>query len=198
MVKFFDIKSFNPFTNDEDKKILRILRMHGLRRMEVALSGELGEKARSTALKWAIDSNIKSGTFIDLGCGDSADCLVMAKLGFDSYGLDVIAPSKEYEPDCGTFLNSDVSSRIPFPDRSIDIAVSQAMIDLIAPSARTRFLKEVYRTLKPGGIFSCLIVWLQTGYGFDYKEEIARARSVFPSIELKPAGYLATKGENNE
>lgn len=107
------------------------------------------------------------GVFLDLGCGDSADAAIARELGFKAVGLDLFEPSPyEVHPsDVAPFILADVADAIPFRDGSVDIVVSQAMVDLIEPEARPRFYSEVYRVLKVGGLFALNPVHLVNGYG---------------------------------
>lgn len=195
MKNFFDRKTFNPYENRIDQSTLKVLRRIGLKRMELAIKGETGKQAQSTGLKYALSKDIKSGTFVDLGCGDSGDCLVMRNLGYFVSGFDLFPPREFPEVDQSYFVAADVVESIPLLENDTDIVLSQAMIDLIEPVARSGFFNEVNRILKPGGIFVCYLQWLQTGWGFDLQEEYDRAKEIWTDIEFKPTGFIATKTE---
>jgi SAM-dependent methyltransferase len=183
MKDFFDRKTFDPENNAEHKSILNVLRNQGrIRRSKMV---------QSSAMKWAL-KKARSGTFLDLGCGDSPDAEIAARLGFTTVAsLDLFKPEKPFN-----FTYADVAEAIPFADNSVDVAISQAMVDLIEPSERANFYREVNRVLKAGGIFACYLQWLQSGYGFDLDEECLRAESVWGKIKREAQGFLIIKGEN--
>ncbi len=191
MKDFFDRKTFNPANNPEHQRILSTLRGQGSHRLVVARGGHRRDGAQSTAMKWVVASGARSGTFLDLGCGNSGDALVAMKLGFDAHGLDLFPPSYDIKVP---FIQCDVVDRIPFDDDSVDVAISQAMLDLIEPVARDQFFREVNRVLKPAGSFFCMMQWLQSGWGFDREEERDRARRVWPDLSTRSTGFVSVKG----
>lgn len=194
MKDFFDRKTFNPDENITDRHTLRILRQVGSSRLNTYLSGGRGRATQSAAMRWALKAtNNRLGHFVDLGCGDSADCLVALDEGFNTArGFDLFSPDEQNPMD---WVQADVVERIPYPDASVGMAVSQAMLDLIEPVARESFFREVNRVLKPSGVFACHIQWLQTGWGFDLGEERERAEKVWGKIKKEGTGFVATKGD---
>lgn len=193
MKEFFDRKTFDPINNEADKSTLNVLRQIGARRMRIYSRSSaltLFEKS-SAALQWIWKEERDSGAYLDLGCGDSPDALIMQGAGFAAQGVDLFPPREPNE----IFIKSDVVERIPFSDGAIDLISSQAMLDLIEPVAREQFFREVNRVLKVGGIFACYIQWLQSGWGFDLQEEQERASKVWDLIHPKTQGFVVIKGE---
>lgn len=189
-MKFFDRKTFDPTNNDEDLSILRVLRVQGSRRS--------GNRTMSTAMRWSFArTDTREGLFVDLGCGESYDAQIAREFGFETAKFDLFSPSLTSTfvggSDRTNFTVADIAEHIPLNDSTVEIAVCQAVVDLIEPVAREGFFREVDRVLKPAGVFCCSIYWLQSGWGFDMEEEQERARKVWSNIEKASPGFIAIK-----
>ncbi len=101
-------------------------------------------------------------TVLDLGSGGGIDVLLSAKRVGPSgkvYGLDMtdemLALANENKRKAGVenveFLKGEIES-IPLPDSSVDVIISNCVINLSADKGRV--LREAYRVLKPGGRFA--------------------------------------------
>lgn len=101
-------------------------------------------------------------TVLDLGSGGGIDVLLSAKrVGptGKSYGLDMtdemLALAEENKRKAGAenveFLKGEIES-IPLPDNSVDVVISNCVINLSAN--KDRVLQEAFRVLKPGGRFA--------------------------------------------
>ena len=99
---------------------------------------------------------------LDLGSGGGIDVLLSARrVGptGKAYGLDMtgemLALARENQRKSGLqnveFLEGEIE-RIPLPDRSVDVIISNCVINLSADKARV--LAEAFRVLKPGGRFA--------------------------------------------
>lgn len=99
---------------------------------------------------------------LDLGSGGGIDVLLSARrVGptGKAYGLDMtdemLALARENQRKAGVenveFLKGEIES-IPLPDASVDVIVSNCVINLSAD--KRRVLEEAFRVLKPGGRFA--------------------------------------------
>lgn len=192
---------FNRRTVDleNDAAMIATLRAFGHRRLVKALTGKRGDDVKSTAYRWAESQDKMKGEgriLIDLGCGESADCYLAEKRGFTAYGFDLIAPRDDRSMAAfSNWQQADIVERVPLNDGEVDVALSSAVVDLIEPNARELHYREVYRVLKPSGLFACFIQWLAaSGYGFDPAEEHEAAkRAGFILIAARASGFIARK-----
>jgi ubiquinone/menaquinone biosynthesis C-methylase UbiE len=101
-------------------------------------------------------------TVLDLGSGGGIDVLLSARRvgpeGF-AYGLDMtdemLALAEKNRVEAGVenvrFLKGYIED-IPLPDNSVDVVISNCVINLSAD--KRRVLAETFRVLKPGGRFA--------------------------------------------
>ena len=101
-------------------------------------------------------------TVLDLGSGGGIDVLLSARrVGptGKAYGLDMtdemLALARENQRKAGVgnveFLKGEIEN-IPLPDNSVDVIISNCVINLSAD--KDRVLSEAFRVLKPGGRFA--------------------------------------------
>ena len=151
-------------------------------------------------------------TVLDLGSGGGIDVLLSAKRvgpAGKAYGLDMtdemLALARANQRKAGVtnveFLKGEIES-IPLPDDSVDVIISNCVINLSAD--KDRVLAEAFRVLKPGGRFAVSDVvvrgevpsavrrsvelWVGCVAGAleerEYLEKLAKAG--FEAIELEP------------
>ena len=151
-------------------------------------------------------------TFLDLGSGGGIDVLLSAKRvapGGKAYGLDMtdemLALARENQRKSGIqnaeFLKGEIEA-IPLPDNSVDVIISNCVINLSAD--KDRVLREAIRVLRPGGRFAVsdvvvrgevppevrrnMELWVGCVAGaleeMDYVKRLAKAG--FDSIDIEP------------
>ena len=174
---------------------------------ELAIKASLG-CGNPTAL-----AELKAGEIVlDLGSGGGIDVLLSARrVGptGKAYGLDMtddmLALARENQNKAGVenaeFLKGEIEN-IPLPDNSVDVIISNCVINLSAD--KDRVLREAYRVLKPGGRFAVsdvvvrgkvpdeirtsMLLWVGCIAGalsdYDYVAKLVKAG--FESIDIEP------------
>src|SRR5580704_107653 len=158
-------------------------------------------------------------TVLDLGSGGGIDVLLSAKrVGptGKAYGLDMtdemlnLANENKHKAGVANaeFLKSEIE-RIPLPDGSVDVIISNCVINLAAD--KDRVLREAFRVLKPGGRFAVsdvvtkgeilpeirrsVLAWVGCIAGAleenDYRNKLAGAG--FEQIEFEPTRIYRTE-----
>ena len=149
---------------------------------------------------------------LDLGSGGGIDVLLSARrVGATgkAYGLDMtdemLALANENKRKSGLenveFLKGEIEN-IPLPDNSVDVIISNCVINLSAD--KDRVLREAFRVLKPGGRFAVsdvvtrgelkpeirksILLWVGCIAGAldegDYRAKLAAAG--FENVEVEP------------
>ena len=133
---------------------------------DVSQTGALPEEAVLASLgcgnPTALAQLNAGDTVLDLGSGGGIDVLLSARrvgaMG-KAYGLDMtdemLALARENQRKAGVenveFLKGEIEN-IPLPDNSVDVVISNCVINLSAN--KDRVLQEAFRVLKPGGRFA--------------------------------------------
>jgi arsenite methyltransferase len=163
---------------------------------------------------------LKPGEIVlDLGCGGGIDVFLSARRVFPGgrvYGLDMtdelLALARGNRKAAGDenveFVKGDIE-HIPMLDNSIDVVISNCVINLSAD--KDRVLHEAYRVLKPGGRFAVsdvvtrgeipeeikanVLLWVGCVAGAleeeEYKQKLAAAG--FKNVSFEPARIFSVR-----
>lgn len=113
-------------------------------------------KQRYKAAKRQIKLAGKQGRILDIGCGAYPFFLVNVDFA-EKYGLDKIAQidfdgQKEQEITLISF-EIEKEERIPFENDYFDVVSMLAVFEHLEPERLVKIHKEIYRILKPGGMY---------------------------------------------
>jgi SAM-dependent methyltransferase len=99
----------------------------------------------------------KEKTFMEIGCGDAVLSIQVAPHVKRSYAVDVtdeLIDRTKLPANMEIVLTEGV--HIPLPDNSVDVAMSDQLMEHLHPDDARDQLAEIYRVLKPGGAYHCI------------------------------------------
>lgn len=101
-----------------------------------------------------MQSHLKQGSIIDIGCGDGYGSHVLKRSGFDVVGVDlseemITRANEQKIDDSIVFKQADVNT-LPFPDETFDAALVVNVIEWTEQPLQV--LQELKRVIKPGGM----------------------------------------------
>lgn len=94
---------------------------------------------------------------LDVGCGGGFSCEFMAKKGAITYGIDssakCIEVAQKHSYENGLDINYKVgfAENLPEQDRTFDVVICVDVLEHVSDYCQV--VSEIYRVLKPGGIF---------------------------------------------
>lgn len=110
-------------------------------------------------VEWAHKLNPKGLKVLDLGCGNGRNAIALAKMGAIVKGIDVSSVALELLQNRAKNENVEVETfmgnmnRLPFPDRTFDMAICYNAIFNTSLKSIKESIKETRRVLKKNGIF---------------------------------------------
>ena len=127
------------------------------------------ESFAGVANPWELGRLSLGERVLDLGCGAGTDSLVAAQMvGAEGHvtGIDMtaemLAKARAAAAELGVtnaeFVEGEVE-RLPFPDESFDIVISNGVIDLVPD--KDAVFAELHRVLRPGGRIQIADVTIQ-------------------------------------
>lgn len=109
-----------------------------------------------------VSNIVGGGILLDLGCGDGSITVPCASFGIKIIAGDIsckmlsllqkLAGANDISLD-NVILTRMNALHIPIADNSIDAVIANSMLHVV--SAPEKVVNEIYRVLKPGGVFIC-------------------------------------------
>lgn len=92
---------------------------------------------------------------LDAGCGDGWYCAYMQESGAEVHGSDFSGKAISFAEIILPKVSFKVGSllELPYEDNFFDVVFSFQVLEHIPPADLPQAIKEVYRVLKPGGLF---------------------------------------------
>jgi SAM-dependent methyltransferase len=101
---------------------------------------------------------LKPGRALDLGCGTGANCVFLAKHGFDVVGVDfapaAIEKAKALASEAGTpveFVVDDLTN-LKQVTGTFDLLIDYGTLDDLQPQSRDRYMENVIPLTHPGSV----------------------------------------------
>ncbi len=147
-VRFYGEKVANGLWISEKHFIEKYFKMKG--------SARAGEAGRKSGLESAGGTRV-----LDVGCGAGRTTIPLMQAGYDVTGIDfipeMIGEAKKIAAEKGLNVAYEVgdATALKFPDNSFDYVLfsNQGWTQIPGKARRFQALKEIYRVLRPGGIY---------------------------------------------
>lgn len=139
----------------------------GIREQMDALYRKLGREIpwnRETPPEILLDlldsGRIPAGRAVDLGCGAGTTAVWLAQRGFEVTGLDISAEAIRLAGELAArrgvtcrFRVADLTGEALHPGPGFDFAFEWEVLHHIFPADRPRYVRNVHRLLRPGGMY---------------------------------------------
>lgn len=112
-------------------------------------------------LKTFLKSNL---IFLEVGAGDCSLSIEVSKYVKGVYAIDVsenIIKDVIFPQNCKMIISDGIS--IPVPENSVDVAYSDQLMEHLHPDDSLEQLKNIYKSLAPGGVYICITPSRLTG-----------------------------------
>jgi SAM-dependent methyltransferase len=91
----------------------------------------------------------------EVGSGRCELAFALAAVCRSMHGIDVVDMSSQAAPPNFRLLLTD-GTRMPLPDQSVEVVISNQMMEHLHPDDATEQLHEIFRILQPGGRYICM------------------------------------------
>jgi SAM-dependent methyltransferase len=105
---------------------------------------------------------LKGSKILEPGCGRGEFLHAYKKLGMECYGLDLSPCAGEFLQGIEVKKGDIDKDPFPYDDNSFDVVYSKSLMEHL--NHPDKYLKEVFRILKPGGKVLCLIPDWEANY----------------------------------
>jgi len=105
----------------------------------------------------------KDMKLLDVGCGRGEFLQGFVECGLQVYGVDQSSTALKYFPDAQLKISDIENEGIPYPDNYFDVVYSKSVIEHF--HYPERFIKEIYRVLKPGA----LVITMCPAWEYNYR-----------------------------
>lgn len=157
---------------------------------------------------------LPGASVLDVGCGTGALCAVLAGRGFLVTGVDparkmLDVAEKKRQNKGVRFVCADVTSGLPFEDKSFDIAIASYVAHGLRPEERKLLYAEMGRVAKrkviiydynqKRSLLTSLVEWLEQGDYFRFirvaenemKNCVSQMRECFSDVRVVQVGPRA-------
>ena len=118
---------------------------------------DLGAGSPELAYFLACNPGRSLSTALDLGCGSGADCVLLARAGYATLGIDLskealrLAAERAAKEEVFVHFQCGDVLALPCESESFDIVTDRGCFHHISEEDRSRYATEVARVLKPEG-----------------------------------------------
>lgn len=139
------------------------------------------------------------GSILDLGCGVGRHVIYLGGLGFQMAGTDISPTGVKVTETAAASQNIPFDGRvadmttIPWPDATFDAALSTSTIHHHLRAGIVQALAEVWRVLKPGGLFLVDFPCTDTIVYQGLRESVAAAQV----LEVEPNTFVDERVEED-
>ena len=125
--------------------------------------------------------NMKKGmTLLEPGCGRGEHLRHFKDMGLNVNGLDLSPQAPKLAPDLSISVCDIENESLPYPDDHFDIIYNKSFLEHLREPSRV--IKEIYRVLKPGGLFLSMVPDWESQYKKYYDDYTHR--TPFTTVSL--------------